>query len=129
MRFWSSLPSFVGPTSQHIILGGRFAEQLSAANKKGRTTVITSHDVANNITYLDDVKMAAFSSTIELYWLPWLHGEITSATIAELNQSGCEYFLTSTFSGCRFVATNESVAHVAFSQNTWGNNSVARDRA
>jgi len=129
MQFWSILPSFVGPTDRQIILGGRFAEQLSDTNKKGRTTIVSSHDVANNITYLDHEKKAELSSTMELYWLPWQHGEITTATLAELNQSGCQYFLTSTFSGCRFVVTNESVSHVAFSQNVWGHDSTSRDLA
>ena len=129
MPFWSNLPSYTGPMSRLILLGGRFAQQLSDHNPKGKVTIITSHDLVSDITYLDDTAHTRDCHTMEVYWLPWLHGEITTATIAELNQSGCQYFLTSTFTGCRFVATDEAVSHVAFTQYGLGDSSEARDLA
>ncbi len=44
-----------------------------------------------------------------------------------MNESGCKYFLTSTFSGCRFVATESSASHIAFWQDGYGISSVDRD--
>ena len=51
-----------------------------------------------------------------LYWLPWADGQVTSVTWAALANSNANRFLTSTFSGCRFVVNNTGLAHVA-----WGN--------
>jgi len=91
-----------------------------------------------------------------VYWLPWSSGEegwlpysydktkkdLTKlkdndpnhmlgaefVTIEKLNKSGCHFFLTSSLSGCRFVATDKYLAH--FSKIHGKNGSVeARDNA
>lgn len=53
-----------------------------------------------------------------LYWLPWGNGVVASATWGALN--GSSLFLTSTFSGCRFVVNAHGVAHVAWGGHPGG---------
>jgi len=53
-----------------------------------------------------------------LYWLPWGDGTVASVTWAGL--AGTNLFLTSTFSGCRFVVNDTGVAHVAWGTHGGG---------
>lgn len=64
-----------------------------------------------------------------LYWLPWGDGTVASVPWATLNLSSL--FLTSTFTGCRFVVNQTGVAHVAYGMHPVGvhGSSAARDQA
>lgn len=129
MALWTDLPALIGNTDLKIELWGKYGQQMSPQNPKGRSAVVSSYDLANQTVYLGEtaVQGGAVNNTIELYWLPWKDGEITRASIKELNDSGCKYFMTSTFSGCRFVATETEVSHVAFSQAGFGFDTAARN--
>lgn len=54
----------------------------------------------------------------QLYWLPWGDGQVANVTWGGL--AGSSLFLTSTFTGCRFVVNATGVAHVA-----WGSHGGA----
>lgn len=49
----------------------------------------------------------------EVYWLPWLNHQVTSATRADFEYSSCNFFLTTGLTGCRFSVTPDLVLHVA----------------
>ena len=69
-------------------------------------------------------------SSHNLYWLPWGDGVVARATWADL--TGTNLFLTSTFSGCRFVVNDTGVAHVAWGTHGGGHpngSSQGRDYA
>jgi hypothetical protein len=55
----------------------------------------------------------ADDGAVKVYWLPWVSGQVTRATMQELDASGADYFVTTKFSGCRFVVTSAEVMHVA----------------
>lgn len=57
-------------------------------------------------------------SSHTLYWLPWGDGTVASATWAEM--SSTKLFLTSTFTGCRFVVNDTGVSHVAWGTHGGG---------
>lgn len=48
-----------------------------------------------------------------VFWLPWKHAHMTSISIVELNQYKCDYFMTDELTGCRFVVTDQYIAHIA----------------
>ncbi|TVZ37335.1 hypothetical protein P886_1676 [Alteromonadaceae bacterium 2753L.S.0a.02] len=68
-----------------------------------------------------------------IYWLPWGNGSV--ASVDWLTLSSTTRFLTSTFTGCRFVVNQNGVAHVSWgghspNYNVRGNlSSVGRDLA
>jgi hypothetical protein len=55
----------------------------------------------------------------KLYWLPWGDGQVARVTWGGL--AGAHLFLTSTFTGCRFVVNATGVAHVAWGTHVGAN--------
>jgi hypothetical protein len=51
----------------------------------------------------------------EVYWLPWLKHEVTSAVRDKFEKDSCEFFLTTGLTGCRFTVSPSLVLHVAAS--------------
>ncbi|HEX5719914.1 MAG TPA: hypothetical protein VF179_27415 [Thermoanaerobaculia bacterium] len=49
----------------------------------------------------------------EVYWLPWLDQQVTSAMRADFENSHCNFFLTTGLTGCRFTVSPDLVLHVA----------------
>ncbi|WP_448653603.1 hypothetical protein ACSHWC_10920 [Pseudomonas fluorescens] len=129
MNIWSIITSRVGNAAEErVILWGKFALEGDASHPQGPRVVVSSYMVDGTYYMGDDeVDGALFHDVATVYWLPWRNGQITSATLSDLNRSGCQYFLTSTFSGCRFVVTEDKVAHVAWLQSGFGSTSGARD--
>ncbi|MGB3126343.1 MAG: hypothetical protein WBB95_21235 [Pseudomonas sp.] len=133
MLFWSSLHELNGPATQRISITGKFAYEASdgRCHPQGRTRVVTSLATEGRV-FLGDAphpksEGMMWSDSGDIYWLPWRNGEVTQATYADMDALGCTFFMTSLFTGCRFVATETKVAHIAFSQGALGNNTLGRD--
>lgn len=129
MTFWTDLPTFTGATNRVIRMEGAFQMQQCKWNMQGPRDAYSYFDGTSQVI-TDRPQWPHTPERVKLYWLPWLNLNITSVTMKELNASGCDYFLTSTFSGCRWVATEELVAHVAYAQTRNGpQNSATRDHS
>jgi hypothetical protein len=48
-----------------------------------------------------------------VYWLPWKNRSVTKIERSVVEGSGCDFFLTTMLSGCRFVYDGTVLAHVA----------------
>ena len=72
--------------------------------QKGFNTHIVTQAAQNNLGFA--------GTSHSLYWLPWGHG--TVANVSWGNLEGSNLFLTSTFTGCRFVVNSKGVSHVAW---------------
>ncbi len=75
-----------------------------------------SFDLSRDIVLLASPRASTSklsNDTRRVYWLPWKHAHMTSVSIVELNQYNCDYFMTDELTGCRFVVTDQYIAHVA----------------
>ncbi len=72
----------------------------------------------NIVTEHSDIDKGFGMDFHRLYWLPWADHNVTHATWGNL--AGANLFLTSTFTGCRFVVNNNGVSHVAWSATGGG---------
>lgn len=52
---------------------------------------------------------------VKAYWLPWQRREVKVILLSEMSDPNVDFFITSEFSGCRFVVTDKYIGHVAYS--------------
>ncbi len=128
MQFWDGLKqvvdNYVSPFQ--VQLSASFGAQSSQSYKgtvramfyKDQVTLVPGNSVLPQIQGALDLGLGS------VFWLPWSNQSITKVMLTDLNSSGCNYFMTSEFSGCRFVITNEYIAHVAHWAKAGGNNMV-----
>jgi hypothetical protein len=127
--FWENLASYVGPSGFAVTFGGILHTHqgdqgviIPKLNVYRKNMGVAQQGVAQQrgggkVEYFLTPGLCPGYhpwETVSVYFLPWKNGIATKVTIQELNTSGCDYFTTSEFSGCRFVATNEEVMHVAY---------------
>ncbi|MFZ6644926.1 hypothetical protein ACO0LO_04375 [Undibacterium sp. TJN25] len=116
---WDEVPGLVGENTLGVIMfNGKLRDQRSETNAKGAVWINAARR-ENGTGY--DLSMAdgnpENSTHIkQVYWLPWKNLSVESVLVRELNLTPCQFFLTSTFSGCRFVVTDTYVAHIANEQ-------------
>lgn len=142
MSFWLSLGAYVNTTNMPlkcINMRGRLHDQLSPQNPQG--PVMVSAVVCPTVVEIWDANQLATAmatqwgppiqtDSVYAYWLPWRQFEVTTVSLATLDASGCNYFLTSEFSGCRFVITNDRIQHVAWGAGQYHDGtSLDRDKA
>jgi hypothetical protein len=111
MSFWNNLGSYVGFGSQRVDLIDDLATPYDESRLMGGVDVYT---FGTGSTYVLTNK--AYEGAVEakrVYFLSWKIDDITEVTFEQLN--GYDYFLTSKFTGCRFVVTDRNVAHIAWS--------------
>ncbi|MYM34973.1 hypothetical protein GTP38_11565 [Duganella sp. FT94W] len=125
MSFWDELPSLIGPSDKIVYLEDSFALPANEKNVQGPKWACAYYEYGG-IT-IAHPRHGEDHERVQLYWLPWSNGEITKVTMEQLKYSRCDYFLTSTFSGCRFVETDTLVAHVAYHQRGHSSDSTGRD--
>lgn len=116
--FWENLASYVGPSGFAVEFLDILNEQGDQGFRIPQLNVYRENKGGGGkaVYSLTDRMYQGYPwETVNVYFLPWKNGKATKVTIQELNASGCDYFTTSEFSGCRFVATNEEVMHVAWS--------------
>jgi hypothetical protein len=116
--FWEAIQAASGANAMGVIrFDGRLnLEKDTTTNNQGavfvhaaeRTTGYDLSVVADNAGNSADIK--------KVYWLPWKNRSAEKVLLTDLNNSGCDYFLTSMLSGCRFVATEFYVAHISNEQ-------------
>jgi hypothetical protein len=129
MPFWNNLPFFYGPaTHNSVTLTGDLVQQ----NNIGTSYIGPKYicDYPNGHSYVLDSNLFLGWPVALVYWLPWQNNTITSVTWQQLNASGCQFFLTSEFSGCRFIIDSYGLAHIAHWQAIGPmsfNSSAARD--
>lgn len=114
MPFWDTLPYFNGPVGYNISLQGDLLQQNHVNTSRIGPRYIFDYPWGNHVV-LSDV-LGSPGPCALVYWLPWQHNEITAVTWRQLYQSGRCCFLTSEFSGCRFVIDSYGVAHIAYWQ-------------
>lgn len=135
MSFWNDYLKRVAHDSfskYDIVLNGNITHELSyarwkaagiplpsKANRISQGPIILSTVIDNDQVHILDYNTAVKENLSRIitnnrvYFLPWkMHG-MTHVTFDDLNRSNCNYFMTSQFSGCRFVVTNEYIAHIA----------------
>lgn len=128
MPFWDNLPFANGPVPYGIQLIGDLVHQNNVATSRIGPRFIYDYPYGGSIILSDIIGGPGYCAAV--YWLPWQTNEITSVSWRTLYQSGCKFFLTSEFSGCRFVIDSYGVAHVAYWQAIGPvsyNSSQARD--
>ncbi len=129
MPFWDNLPFFYGPaTHTSVILAGDLLQQ----NNVGTSYIGPKYicDYPNGPSYVLDSNIFPGWPVALVYWLPWQNNTITAVSWLQLNTSGCNAFLTSEFSGCRFVINDFGLSHIAYWQAIGpivDNSSAARD--
>lgn len=146
MSFWTALRSCNDRTNFGINFLSAFANEVSGGG--GQIAGMDIHTYRTSpflfthagrigyfptMYYLSDLRFLGDApiETARVFVLGWRVDGISSVTFTTLQ--GYDYFLTSEFSGCRFVVTNEGVSHIAWSaggQRSSGNASQAqRDQA
>lgn len=124
--FWANLASYIGPTA----FGVHFIDGLEAQRADGYEVMMNVYDGPGPWAgdyVISDVMYPGALETVHVYFLPWYSGRATKVKISDLNASGCDYFTTSEFTGCRFVVTEQEIMHVAWSGGggAWGEASGA----
>lgn len=133
MSFWHALKSCNGPSNFEVTLHGEFIEAVTLGGCVGEIKIYT-YKHANPTGYvLTNIKLRG-NKHIEsenVYVLAYDEDGITEVTFEELRDY--EYFVTSEFSGCRFVVTDEGVSHVSWSAgrppSRWCGSQAMRDIA
>ena len=134
MSFWNALRHCHGPTNFAVSFFGTFAgEVLSEGGHVGGLDIYT-YNFGPNVHYQLSNWYAAGPALVEarrVFVLAWMRDGITEVTFQTLE--GYDYFLTSEFSGCRFVVTEYGVSHVSWSAgrraSTWEGSQQMRDVA
>lgn len=117
MNFWNDLKRIRDgeESSFHIQLDSFFGEEEGY----GSAINVRAGYSPNEIFLMPASKYlptrALDSGCASVYWLPWEDMEMVKVMFRDLNASPCSYFMTAEFSGCRFVITDEYLAHIAFS--------------
>jgi hypothetical protein len=118
--FWSDLKSLHGNTTMNIHLMGELSnpQNMKSAHRGAQEFVAITNGNNVDIYSKKEATGAGARHQQTVYWLPWSgapgKGQITEATWETINKTGCDYFLTSEFTGCRFVVDDIGVSHVAY---------------
>ncbi|GJI95556.1 hypothetical protein RugamoR57_22740 [Duganella caerulea] len=136
--FWSNLKNITAQTITNVQLMGELgnAQNMKSAHRGAQQLIaITTGNVVNIYSKKDDPGTYVRDQKT-VYWLPWSgspgKGQITEVTWETIEKSGCNYFLTSEFTGCRFVVDDIGVSHVAYGAGNavaGPTNSAQRDTA
>ncbi|HEY0064959.1 MAG TPA: hypothetical protein VGC21_22765 [Telluria sp.] len=133
MSFWTNLPNYFGNWTGHIALIDRLAQEY-AGSVIGGIDIYSYPDVIGGTFTGYSLSEQYYSNAVErkrVYFLPWMRDHVTQVSFSDL--SGYDYFLTSEFTGCRFVVTSHAVAHVAWSAGRdpalWSGTQGQRDMA
>ncbi|MFL9864900.1 hypothetical protein PQR67_12045 [Paraburkholderia fungorum] len=111
MSFWADISSYIGQTTFGVKLHGKLALPASDGGWRGGLTMAT-YKLGSDY-YLSDDHQFNPIETESVYFLSWSVDGVTKVSYETLKDFN--YFLTSEFSGCRFVVTDYGVAHVAWS--------------
>lgn len=123
-KFWNDVKQArEGHKSKYRVkLGRRFAlEQGSNVGPDWRIESIQAFLNRDGIVVLPKEDGALLSpgwkdqGIVKAYWLPWQRHEVKVILLSEMNDPSVDFFITSEFSGCRFVVTDKYIAHVAYS--------------
>lgn len=120
-NFWTDVKEVEGDDYLGgIDMAGLLGKKMhSVDNPKGKFYVRASTEHGGYVLKICE-KNNADVSIAKVYWLPWSsvhdNGGTEYIEIDELKASGCEFFMTSNLSGCRFVATNKYLAHFSCAQ-------------
>lgn len=119
--FWDDVKAANGENTMGVItMAGELANEKGDTNAQGArwisaTASATPVPVGYTLTIVAD-KANNSAETKYAYWLPWKNISVEKVMMSALNASGCDYFLTSMLTGCRFVATDIYVAHISNEQ-------------
>ena len=135
-NFWTSIKAANGVNAMGVIaLHKKLGQEGGSDNPQGIRVIRATERIGGqpgyDLTNLGDDEPTS-ADVKEVYWLPWMQCKVEKVTLADLNNSGCNYFLTSMLDGCRFVANDELVAHIAYQQpylSDKSGSSQARDNA
>lgn len=115
MSFWNDLPTYTGKSNFGVILLDKLAQEQSSGGWVAGLTMYTHK--FNSKYYLSNKSLSNWGvfplEKVSVYFLSWKVDDISKVSFKALQ--GFDYFLTSEFSGCRFVVTEFGVAHVAWS--------------
>lgn len=117
MNFWNDLKRIRDGevSSFRVQMDSFFGEEEGYGNVINVRAGYSSNEIFL-IPALKHLPTAAIDSgCASVYWLPWQDMEMVKVMFSELNALPCSYFMTAEFSGCRFVITDEYLAHIAFS--------------
>jgi hypothetical protein len=113
VSFWSNIATYSGPTTFGVRLIDKLAFEQGGggwvAGLEMNTYKVGDIYALTNKTYSG----SAVEETVNVYFLSWKVDDVTKVSFESLK--GFDYFVTSEFSGCRFVVTDFGVAHVAWS--------------
>ncbi|WP_147408599.1 hypothetical protein [Paraburkholderia fungorum] len=112
MSFWQNIASYIGPTRFGVQLWDKLALAQDDDGWVAGLTMATYWD-GQNYCLSNDLNKNYLLEEKSVYFLSWAIDDVTKVTFETLNNF--DYFLTSEFSGCRFVVTDVGVAHVAWS--------------
>ena len=112
MSFWKDLPTYSGPTTFGVSLWDKLGQEQTSggwvAGLDMRTYKLNNDYILTNKSYGGQPL-----ETVSVYFLSWKVDDVSKVTYQTLR--GYNFFMTSEFTGCRFVVTNVGVAHVAWS--------------
>lgn len=114
MAFWANFESYAGKTNFGVKLIDKLALPAGKGGWVAGLNMATYSDGKNY--YLSNELHHTVAPRLEVesvYFLSWAVDDVTRVTFETL--ASFNYFLTSEFSGCRFVVTETGVAHVAWS--------------
>ncbi|MQA23657.1 hypothetical protein [Rugamonas rivuli] len=136
--FWSNLKNINAQTITNVRLMGELGNpqnRKSAHRGAQELVAITAGNTVDIYSKKEDPGTRVRDQQT-VYWLPWSgspgKGQITEATWETIEKTGCNYFLTSEFTGCRFVVDDIGVSHVAYGAGNavaGATNSAQRDAA
>ncbi|MDE1009491.1 MAG: hypothetical protein OSB38_27885, partial [Paraburkholderia fungorum] len=112
MSFWKDISSYIGPTKFGVKLWDKLALPKDYGGWVAGLTMATYWD-GQNYCLSNDLSKNYLIEKESVYFLSWAVDDVTKVSFKTLNNF--DYFLTSEFSGCRFVVTDVGVAHVAWS--------------
>lgn len=118
MSFWRDISTYAGNTPFGVVPDARLALEVGQGGWVAGLNMYTRVDGGDYI--LTNEKSDDAVETVSVYFLSWKVDDTSKVSFETLKNYN--YFMTSEFSGCRFVVTNYGVAHVAWSAG--GNRSM-----
>lgn len=112
MSFWKDLSTYSGPTQFGVSLWDKLAYEQGGGGWVAGLDMNT-YKLGGNYILTNKDYGGVPEETVSVYFLSWKLDDTSRVLFETLK--GFDYFLTSEFSGCRFVVTNYGVAHVAWS--------------
>jgi hypothetical protein len=111
MSFWQNISSYIGKTTFGVKLADKLALPADQGGWVAGLTMAT-YRIGSNYYLSDNLQHNPLERT-SVYFLSWAVDDVTKVSYDTLKDFN--FFLTSEFSGCRFVVTEVGVSHVAWS--------------